>query len=149
MAKNDDVTVVGWTSYDDSRPDSILGGMGGWFGFNASENKTYSHRWKDYLDIFVPEAHPRLESLRKAIVDAGVWESGDWHQRANNGEIGCPVFSDGTVGRYSFRAWGDLMAAVWSEYYDRDYCYMDFYYAGTPSKPSADEPECPECGERR
>lgn len=41
-------------------------------------------------------------------------------------DCGCPVFSDGTVSRMSFRAWGDFMAAVWSEEEDKDYCYVDF-----------------------
>ena len=38
-----------------------------------------------------------------------------------------PLFSDGKVATFSFRGWGDLMAAIWSEAEDKDYGYMDFY----------------------
>ena len=39
-----------------------------------------------------------------------------------------PVFDDGTVGSFSFRAWGDLMAAIWNtEENTNKYSYMDFY----------------------
>ncbi len=37
------------------------------------------------------------------------------------------MFNDGTAGMFSFRAWGDLMAAIWAEHENRDYGYMDFY----------------------
>ena len=51
-------------------------------------------------------------------------QGGDWHQ---NDPKGVPVFNDGTVAMFSFRAWGDLMAALWAEHEDCDYSYMDFY----------------------
>jgi hypothetical protein len=38
-----------------------------------------------------------------------------------------PVFSDGRHFAMTFRAWGDFMAAVWSEEEDRNMSYMDFY----------------------
>lgn len=36
---------------------------------------------------------------------------GDTHQHDMT-----PLFSDDTIGSFSFRAWGDFMAAVWSEH---------------------------------
>ena len=38
-----------------------------------------------------------------------------------------PLWSNGKVDTYSWRAWGDLMAAVWSSEDNKDYSYMDFY----------------------
>jgi hypothetical protein len=40
---------------------------------------------------------------------------------------GVPVFSDGKVATYTYRGWGDLMAAIWATEEDKDYHYMDFY----------------------
>lgn len=56
--------------------------------------------------------------------ELGIREGGDWHQ---SDACGCPVFSDGTTALFSYRAWGDIMAAIWSEHDGKDYGYMDFY----------------------
>lgn len=130
--------VTEWISPE--RAESLtesFGGMGGWFGSGKDENGAHvwnaPHTWADYLDHFKPEAHPYAEALRRAIVERRVWECGDWHQ---NSDDGTPMFEDGTYASFSFRAWGDLLAAVWTEQLGRQYCYMDFYYCGAPAKPA-------------
>jgi hypothetical protein len=74
--------------------------MGGWFD---------GHTWQDYLDNFNPEAHAYFEALRESVVNTQHWINGEQHQNADDG---VPMFEDGTVGQFSFRAWGDLMAAI-------------------------------------
>lgn len=123
------LTLEKWIDYGDAPTDDAhcLSWLGGWFNFNPSEedqSKYTGKRWKDYLDTFQVEVHPYLEAVRVAIVANGRRFNGDAHQH----QPGCvPLFSDGKVLCLSFRAWGDLMAAVWSEHEDKDYTYMDFY----------------------
>jgi hypothetical protein len=93
-----------------------VGGLGGFFKDGM--------RWQDYA---ARNPGPHYEALRLAIVERGLKRGGDWHQ---NSDDGCPVFSDGTSGTFTYRAWGDLLAAVWSEHEGRDYSYMDFYMDG-------------------
>jgi hypothetical protein len=97
-------------------PESGLGGLGGFFDVGM--------RWEDYLNIWKEEHHPRLESLRTAIIKNNIRCTGAEHQVST---ISCPVFEDGTCASYSYRAWGDLMAAVWSSHDNTDYTYMSFY----------------------
>ena len=60
-----------------------------------------------------------------------------------NDDHGVPKSDDDTVGLFSFRSWGDLMAAIWSEEEDKDYDYLNFYmwfylvcpYLKYPKKP--------------
>lgn len=122
--------VVDWISWDESEgKDEAVGGLGGFFnaGNIFTEEKGYDEenktgmRWQDYLDAWNEKHHPYLEALREAIVEGNIRRGGFWHQ-----EQGVPVFEDGTIGGFSMRAWGDLMAAVWSEEEDKDYCYADF-----------------------
>ncbi len=94
-----------------------LGGMGGFF-----EN---GMRWEDYLAIYKPEAHELLEQLRQGIIDNKVRCTGDQHQHTDYPSV--PVFPNGKVATYSYRAWGDLMAAIWSTEENVDYNYMSFY----------------------
>lgn len=82
-------------------------------------------RWQDYIDVFEPDVHKYAEALRKSIVENNVRATGSDHQNVDGL---APIFSDGTSATFSYRGWGDLMAAVWSEEEDKDYCYMDFYY---------------------
>lgn len=110
--------VIGWVHYE-SVPREGIGRIGGWGGFIESGD-----RWKDYIAASPEEHVPFYESLRREILRKGLKRGGDWHQ---SDPKGVPVFDDGTVGMFTFRAWGDLMAAVWAEYEDRDYSYMDFY----------------------
>ncbi len=115
----EDQEKIEFVTYEDANklPDSGLGGMGGWF--------SHGDRWEDYLNEWVEEVRPRLESLRAAIIENNIRYNGYQHQHGNLET--CPVFSDGTAATYSFRAWGDLMAAVWSSHDNKDYSYMDFY----------------------
>lgn len=119
--------VVDWISYDDAkeREECGIGGMGGWFGMDQR------HSWEDYVDIWFDEAKPYVIALRDSIVERGIRESGDWHQDSDEG---VPLFEDGTVATYSFRAWGDLLAAVWEGVDRLPYCYMDFYYSGSSER---------------
>lgn len=105
-----------------------LGGLGGFFNDGM--------RWKDYIGRYRKQWHPHLETLRKSIIDNDIWHEGGWHQgQQSDSDLSVPLWSDGKYGTYSFRAWGDLMAAVWSEHYNQDYSYMSFYYMDVPEKP--------------
>lgn len=110
--------VIGWIDYGEAETwmEESIGGLGGFFKDGM--------RWKDYADGFTEKGQEYAEALRTAIVERGLKYNGSQHQ---NDPEGVPVFSDGTIATFSFRAWGDLMAAVWSEHEDTDYCYMDFY----------------------
>lgn len=129
------VKIVDWISYKDADArEESFGGMGGWFG-SSGKDFTAEHTWADYLARWDASVHPHAEALREAIVEGRIWESGEWHQADYDGARGVPLFDDGTVASFSFRAWGDLLAAVWTEQLKRQFCYMDFYYCGTPVKP--------------
>ena len=93
-----------------------IGGMGGWFA--------HGHRWHDYIDQYDIEQRPYVEALRQSIIEKKIKHGGDWHQ---NDLEGAPVFEDGKSVTYSYRAWGDLLAAIWSTEENKDYQYMDFY----------------------
>ena len=89
--------------------------MGGWFQKGM--------RWEDYREHTVEPANERyLNYLRGYIIRHNIFKGRDWHQNQ-----GVAVFNDGTYASFSFRAWGDLMAAIWSTELDTDYSYMDFY----------------------
>ena len=112
--------VKKWISYDEgeSIEDSIgsIAVLGGFFKKGL--------RWKDYVERFDDSVVPYLEALKEEILDKELKYTGEDHQY---GEYGTPVFEDGRVFLASMRAWGDLMAAVWSEELDTDMSYMDFY----------------------
>lgn len=117
--------VVRWTSGDEELEVSF-GSLGGWFNaghIHGPERGGVGHRWRDYIDGMEPKGVEYAEALRAEILRLGLTRGGDWHQ----GEEGTPVFSDGTCASFSYRAWGDLLAAVWSEEHDLDYTYMSFY----------------------
>ena len=113
--------VEKWVDWDDApTSDGLqLEWMGGWFNFTEK-----GQRWQDYLDTFGPELWVYLEAVREDIIAHHRRFSGDAHQ--HQGE-GVPVFTDGKCLCLSFRAWGDLMAAIWSEQDQTDYSYMKFY----------------------
>ena len=79
------------------------------------------HRWKDYIEVF-DDMKPHLEAIRKEIVKNNYKFGGYTHQLEM-----IPIFSDNTIGFFSYRAWGDLMSAIWVEEENKDYNYMDFY----------------------
>ena len=109
--------VEKWISYREAQgfKDSC-GSMGGFF----SEGM----RWKDYIEEWKDEVRPYLEAIRKFVVENGLRLTGQQHQYSS---YGVPLFEDGTIGAFSFRGWGDLMAAIWAEEEDQDYNYMHFY----------------------
>ena len=129
-ASREPITVVEWISDAAAfGKEEAVDGFGGWFGYdeNAPEGKkwhTARHRWKDYIAIWTPQERPYLEAIRASVIASGLRLTGYQHQ---NDAAGVPLFSDGKVGLFSFRGWGDLMAAIWSEVEDRNYSYMDFY----------------------
>lgn len=109
--------VIDWIAYEDSDEyHESVGGMGGFFD--------HGMRWKDFIERYVDEAKPYFEAIRQDVIEKGIRKTGDDHQHR---DCGVPLFEDNTVGTFSYRAWGDLMAAIWSEHEDKDYCYMDFY----------------------
>lgn len=112
--------VERWIPYAevDVFPSAPFGGLGGWFGFDGPNT------WQDYLDAWGPAAHPYIEAVRDSVVHGKIRRGGDWHQSDNDG---VPVFSDGTAATFSYRAWGDLMAAIWTREDGKPYSYMDFY----------------------
>ncbi len=113
--------VVEWTNYDDEREDSF-GSLGGFFEDGM--------RWKDYIAGLNKEGKVLAEALRQEIVAKEIRRGGFWHQCQSGNDDGVPVFSDNTVARFSMRAWGDLLAAVWAEEEDKDYNYCLFaWYA--------------------
>ena len=66
----------------------------------------------------------KLNLIKEDIIKKGYRFSGNFHQF---GESGVPVFSDGTCFRASMRAWGRLMANIYSEVDGINYSYMFFY----------------------
>jgi hypothetical protein len=121
--------VIGWARYDScihvEGSATDLGGWGGWI--------EKGHRWHDYLANLDDRKKPYFEALRRDIVARKIRESGLWHQCESEG---VPVFDDGSVVCFSQRAWGDLMAAIWSTEENCDYQYLDFYMDGfVPPRP--------------
>lgn len=93
-----------------------IGGLGGYFADGM--------RWKDYAEMFTESGKEYAEAFRKYILEKKLKHGGDWHQ---NSPEGAPLFSDGKAATFSYRAWGDIMAAIWSEKENVDYNYMSFY----------------------
>ena len=113
--------VVDWISYDEAEDKTAsVGWLGGWFG---SEDDAHD-RWPDYLAHFEPEVHPYLEALKDDVLASGRFLTGAQHQDSDSG---VPMFEDGTAGIFSFRAWGDLMAAIATVKDGKDHNYMEFY----------------------
>lgn len=93
-----------------------IGGLGGFFEDGM--------RWKDYVEMFYPKGKEYADALRRYIVKNNIKRGGDWHQSEAEG---APLFTDGNVACFSFRAWGDILAAIWATEENRDYSYMSFY----------------------
>ena len=104
------------TDGEDDEHEISCGGMGGFF--------QHGMRWHHYIDDFPENEKLYLEAIRASVVENNLRLTGENHQYGPNG---VPLFSDDTVGSFSYRGWGDLMAAIWAEEEDKDYCYMDFY----------------------
>ena len=116
---SEEITVVEWVDDSDIPEDvKLLSWMGGWFNFGPK-----GQRWQTYLDNFTPTVYPYLEAVRRDVVKNGYRFTGEQHQT----QSAIPKFSDGTYMSLTWRAWGDLMAAIWSEEENVDYNYMNFY----------------------
>ena len=63
--------------------------------------------WNGYLEYFIPEVHPYMETLKKFVTEEGLIGSKGQHHDTNAFE-----FSDGTIYGFTWRAWGDFMQAV-------------------------------------
>lgn len=114
------IEVEKWTSIEEAEKTERrdVGTMGGWFQDGM--------RWKDYAEK-EPMPLEYAEAIRRSVLKNQIRIDGGEHQE---GDEGCPVFSDGAMALMSMRAWGDLLAAIWSEHDNADYNYMDFYYGG-------------------
>lgn len=112
-----EISVVQMIPYDEAegKPCS-LGGMGGFFDRGM--------RWEQILECYSAGGREYCEAFRKYILENCLKRGGDFHQED---AAGAPLFSDGTVGSFSYRGWGDFLAGVWSEAENKDYTYMDFY----------------------
>lgn len=112
--------VEKWIPYAEAKNlTPAISTTGGFFNFNQT-----GMRWKDYIEDWAEEAVPYLEAIRQDIIEKKLRMTGEDHQYSLEG---VPLFESGEVALFSYRAWGDLMAAVCSEAEDKDYCYMDFY----------------------
>jgi len=109
--------IVKFTTYEkaEGKPE-YLGGLGGFFNDGM--------RWGDYLERFVGSVHEDLEQLRAGIIANEIKCTGQAHQDVDEAVA---LWDDGSVSTYSYRGWGDLMAAIWSTEEDKDYNYMAFY----------------------
>lgn len=108
------IEVIDWLSYDEAhKKTESIGGSGGFFAEGM--------RWQDYIDELKPEQIPYAEAIRRAVVKNNIRDTGPWHQQQ-----GVPLFNDETVGTFTFRAWGDIMAAIWSTEENKDYSYNSY-----------------------
>lgn len=81
-------------------------------------------RWINYIDQFEDWKKPYIEAIRLDIINRNLKITGREHQLSSDGT---PRFNNGKYGIFSFRAWGDLMAATWAEHENKNYSYLDFY----------------------
>jgi hypothetical protein len=109
-----EIKFLKWTNGNEDGEFQHIGGM--WGGIEPH------HKWKDYIEMFSEEVIPYLEELRRVMVEGGLRTTGEHHQY--HGWF--PLFSDNTIIELSYRAWGDLMAAIWNEEGEAN-GYMDFY----------------------
>lgn len=93
----DELRIVGWTDFDCEYPSRNVEGEG-------------------LMEI--------VQLIGEEVIKYGYCFSGQEHQNASTG---VPVFSDGTCLRASMRAWGQIMAAIYSVLDGVELSYMDFY----------------------
>lgn len=117
--ENEELKIKKWITRKEAedKKENGLGSSGGFFECGM--------RWEDYKNRFKKIVHSMLEELRRSIIENHIKWSGEAMQ--DYGYDTVPLWSNGKVDIYSWRGWGDLMAAVWSSEEDKDYCYMDFY----------------------
>ena len=93
----DELRIVGWTNFECEYPSRNVEGS---------------------------EFGQIIQLVGKEVLMNGYCFSGQEHQNASTG---VPVFSDGTCLRASMRAWGLIMATIYSIVDGIDLSYMDFY----------------------
>lgn len=93
----DELKIVGWTNFECRYPTKTVEGE---------------------------EVRQIVQLIGDEVVKYGYSFSGQEHQ---NALTGVPVFSDGTCLRASMRAWGQIMAAIYSSVEGVNLSYMDFY----------------------
>ena len=114
--------IIGWTDYDDPK---------------YTERFPYGGR---YTGQEVIETENMIaQELRKK----GYRFDGTYHQ---NGDYGAPIFDDGTIAQFSFRAWGHIMALAYpEEIEDKEYGYLRWAWmipdGQEPILPSPDDYE--------
>ena len=93
-------------------------------------NKLRIVGWTDFeceypsRNIEGQEVREIVQLIGDEVVKYGYCFSGQDHQTSLTG---VPVFSDGTCLRASMRAWGQIMAAIYSAVEGVELSYMDFY----------------------
>lgn len=111
--------VIDWISDDDCALGlESVGWMGGWF--------SDGHTWQDYIDEYRDDAQPYLTAIKDDVLASGRFIDGRMH---GEDDEGVPLFEDETIGRFSARGWGDLMAAIATEKDGKDHNYMEFYWS--------------------
>lgn len=93
----EELSIVGWTDFECEYPSKNVEGL---------------------------EVRTIVQLIGDKCVKNGYCFSGQDHQ---NAATGVPVFSDGTCLRASMRAWGQIMAAIFSAVEGINLSYMDFY----------------------
>lgn len=82
------------------------------------------YRWVHYISLVEEWQRPYMEAVREEIIRKGIkWTGKEMQENPK----GAPVFNNGKLGLFTWRAWGDLMAATWAERENTDYSYIDFY----------------------
>jgi hypothetical protein len=117
-SKHAKIKVIGWINYKDAEDNlrPAIGCTGGWFQEGM--------RWMDYYEDVDDELQPYVQAIFDDVKENSIKLTGWENQHNNNGTV---LFSDGKWAGFSMRAWGDLMAAIWSEIEDKNYCYLHFY----------------------
>lgn len=67
---------------------------------------------EDFVHRYGEEARKYVKALLSYLKEHKVKISGFEHQLN-----GVPLYNDSTVSRFSFRAWGDVMSAIWGGTY--------------------------------
>lgn len=120
----DELKVTDWIEFGSGREEAPIGDSGGCFNSNLVHKKEEPTTmvWQDYLDIHDVEAYPYLNALKKEIESNNLHISADDHQYRKK----VPLFSDGKVGEFTLRSWGDLMAAIYSTK-QKPISYVEYY----------------------
>jgi len=110
----------------DGLEENSLGRMGGWFNGHLIHKKDEkgipNHTWQDYLtNLQDDKTREYAIALKEFILEHNIKECAPWHQ-----SVGVPLFEDNTYATFSYRAWGDLMAAIYTTE-EEPLTYMAYY----------------------